>query len=356
VRRPHAVLLALLALVLLPCAAAQAAPKPPPVPPVVAPPLADPATAFDGDGMWIWQIEETEGGDLERIAARARSAGLSFVVVKAAHGTRWWPQFDRELVDTLHAAGVRVCAYQRALSRRPEPRRGRSPGPSASARTAWSSTPRPSTSAATPRRARTSARCAPRSATRSRRADELPVRRRAPQLPVRDLPRARRRAGQPPQMYWGLIGTTIGQTFARTWEANAAFGRPIRPIGQLFGGVRPAAVRAFRAQAAAHGAAGVSWWVWQHARPQDWREVRVASAGGGALAGDAHPRDRGEVAQAGHDRHRHGGDDEDLEHRARRGPKASSARIIVTCSAILALPSVPAGRRRPRGTPPGAGR
>ena len=80
---------------------------------------ADPAAAFDGDGMWVWQVRASEGGDPAAIAARARGAGLRYVVVKAAHGARWWPQFDRALVDALHAAGVRVCAYQRALARTP---------------------------------------------------------------------------------------------------------------------------------------------------------------------------------------------------------------------------------------------
>ena len=275
-RRPHAVLLALLALVLLPCAAAQAAPKPPPVPPVLAPPLADPATAFDGDGMWIWQIEETEGGDLERIAARARSAGLRFVVVKAAHGKQWWPQFDRELVDTLHAAGVRVCAYQRALSK----------APGAEARTLARAVGVGADclvidAEAEYERRHAQARQYVR-ALRNAVGDAFPVG--LTSFPFVDVHRGfpyeiflgpRGAQVNLPQMYWGLIGTTIGQTFARTWEANAAFGRPIRPIGQLFGGVRPAAVNAFRAQAAAHGAAGVSWWVWQHARAQDWRAVRV---------------------------------------------------------------------------------
>ena len=30
-----------------------------------------------------------------------------------------WPQFSSSLVEALHAAGLRVCAYQRALARRP---------------------------------------------------------------------------------------------------------------------------------------------------------------------------------------------------------------------------------------------
>ena len=41
--------------------------------------------AFRGNGMWIWQLSRTEGGDLDRIAARAKAAGRArFVVGDAA--------------------------------------------------------------------------------------------------------------------------------------------------------------------------------------------------------------------------------------------------------------------------------
>ena len=90
--------------------------------PAVAPapaPLPAATATFSGQGMWIWEVARSEGGDVEAIAARAASAGMTHVVVKAAHGTVWWPQFSSSLAEALHAAGLRVCAYQRALARRP---------------------------------------------------------------------------------------------------------------------------------------------------------------------------------------------------------------------------------------------
>ena len=31
---------------------------------------------FRGNGMWIWELSRSEGGDVFAIAARARSAGI----------------------------------------------------------------------------------------------------------------------------------------------------------------------------------------------------------------------------------------------------------------------------------------
>jgi Putative peptidoglycan binding domain len=73
-----------------------------------------------------------------------------------------------------------------------------------------------------------------------------------------------------PQMYWRLLGTGVGGVFARTWAQNAVYGRPIAPLGQAWAPARRTEVRQFRAQAAAHGAHGVGWWVWQHATAAHW--------------------------------------------------------------------------------------
>jgi hypothetical protein len=249
--------------------------------PAAAPAAAqepDPVAAFDGSGMWIWQLAETEGGDVERIVGRARAAGLSFVVVKAAHGTQAWPQFSRALVDALHAGGLRVCAYQRALARAP----GREARTLARASTLGADClviDAESEYEGRFAQARTYVR-----ALRAAVGDAFPVGLTSfpfadvhPRFPYRVFLGPGGAQVNLPQMYWGLIGTTVAETFRRTWATNAAFGRPIRPIGQLFGRTRPAAVDAFERMAAERGAAGVSWWAWQHARPQDWAAVRTAA-------------------------------------------------------------------------------
>lgn len=229
------------------------------------------ATPFDGQGMWIHELGRSEGGDVEAIAARASEAGMSHVVVKAAHGTVWWPQFSSSLVEALHAAGLRVCAYQRALAVRPA-----------------------SEARVLARAVRLGADClvidaeieyqgkyaAARSYVRALRAEigeEFPVG--LTSFPYVDLhwnfpysvflgPGGAQ--VNMPQMYWRLLGTGVTGVFARTWAQNAVYGRPIAPLGQAWGPARRAEVRQFRARAAAHGAPGIGWWVWQHATPSHW--------------------------------------------------------------------------------------
>jgi hypothetical protein len=87
---------------------------------VVAGPLRPPATTrpgllpavLRGDGMWIWELPRSNGGNLDAIATRARAAGMQTVFVKSADAARVWPQFQPALVDGLHRRGLRVCAWQ----------------------------------------------------------------------------------------------------------------------------------------------------------------------------------------------------------------------------------------------------
>jgi hypothetical protein len=211
--------------------------------PAIPVPVAegDPAAAFAGQGMWIWEVARSEGGDVAAIASRASSAGMTHVVVKAAHGAVWWPQFGRPLVDALHAAGLRVCAYQRALARTPR------------------------------REARVLARGVGAGADclvidaeieyqgkyRAARGYVRALRKViGPEFPVAltSFPYVDFHGNFPyseflgpggaqvnmPQMYWRLLGTSVDGVFARTWSQNAVYGRPLAPLGQSW---RPSSVR-----------------------------------------------------------------------------------------------------------------
>jgi hypothetical protein len=229
------------------------------------------ASPFDGQGMWIWQVSRSEGGDVARIAARASEAGMSHVVVKAAHGTQRWPQFSAPLVDALHAAGLKVCAYQRALAIRPAAEAR------VLARAVTVGADCLVIDAEIEYQGRYAAARAYVAALRAAVGPELPVG--LTSFPYVDL-----HGTFPysvflgpggaqvnlPQMYWRLLGTSVPGVFARTWAQNAVYGRPIVPLGQAFYGARRSEVRQFRAMAAARGAAGVGWWVWQHATPAHW--------------------------------------------------------------------------------------
>jgi hypothetical protein len=260
-------------LVLACCAPAwaqTAVPAPPPAPPVAPLPAAA-SSPFAGQGMWIWQIERSERGDVAAIAERAAAAGMSHVVVKAAHGTAWWWQFSSSLVRAMHDAGLRVCAYQRALAVRP----------AAEARVLARAVPLGADCVVIDAEIEYQGRyAAARSYVRALRAavgEGFPVA--LTSFPYVDLhwnfpysvflgPRGAQ--VNMPQMYWRLLGTGVDGVFARTWAQNAVYGRPIAPLGQAWAPSRWAEVRRFRALAAARGALGLGWWVWQHARASHW--------------------------------------------------------------------------------------
>ena len=65
-----------------------------------------------GDGMWIWQLPQSNRGDLDAIAARARGAGMKTVYIKGSDAGNVWTQFTPQLVAELHARGLYVCAWQ----------------------------------------------------------------------------------------------------------------------------------------------------------------------------------------------------------------------------------------------------
>ena len=231
----------------------------------------DPAAAFAGQGMWIWEVARSEGGDVAAIASRASSAGMSHVVVKAAHGTVRWPQFGQPLVDALHAAGLRVCAYQRALARTPR------------------------------REARVLAQAVGLGADclvidaeieyqgkyRAARAYVRALRKVVgPSFPVAltSFPYVDLHWNFPysvflgpggaqvnmPQMYWRLLGTSVDGMYARTWAQNAVYGRPLAPLGQSWGPSTRPEIRRFRSLAGSRGALGLGWWAWQHATRSHW--------------------------------------------------------------------------------------
>ncbi|MEK6252741.1 MAG: hypothetical protein AABM43_12590, partial [Actinomycetota bacterium] len=70
------------------------------------------ASGFDAQGMWIWYISRSNGGNVPQIIARAHRARIGTVYVKAGDGSTGWSQFTSSLVSALHAGGLKVCAWQ----------------------------------------------------------------------------------------------------------------------------------------------------------------------------------------------------------------------------------------------------
>jgi len=73
-----------------------------------------------GKGMYIWQVDQCEGGDSERIVNRALDVGLDFVLIKIADGTNAYNGDITALVNRLREVGVAVWGWQYTYGDRPE--------------------------------------------------------------------------------------------------------------------------------------------------------------------------------------------------------------------------------------------
>ena len=67
---------------------------------------------YRGNGMWIWYVSRSSGGDPRRIARKAHRHRIRTVYIKSSDGGDAWSQFNRGLISNLKHRGLRVCAWQ----------------------------------------------------------------------------------------------------------------------------------------------------------------------------------------------------------------------------------------------------
>jgi hypothetical protein len=246
-------------------------------------PAGDAPAAFQGSGMWIWYLSQSEGGDVAAIAARAKEAGMSTVFVKSADGTHPWSQFTPELVSELHAQGLHVCGWQYLYGTYPvtEARAGAA----AAAAGADCLVLDPETE------------YQGRYASAQRYMNEL----RAETgegfaVGVASFPYVDYHPDEPysvfmgpggaqvnvPQTYWKTIGGGVTTVSTHTFVHNRIYGRPIAPLGQSYDKPPAGEIARFRSLWAAWGAPGISYWSWQSTADGTWPHL------GGPLA-DSEP-------------------------------------------------------------------
>ena len=91
---------------------------------------------LSGRAMWIWELPQSDRGNLTALIADAHRFGLSTLIVKSSDGTDMWSQFTPQLVSALHANGIRVCAWQYVYGNAPISEAYQGPPPSTTALTA----------------------------------------------------------------------------------------------------------------------------------------------------------------------------------------------------------------------------
>jgi peptidoglycan hydrolase-like protein with peptidoglycan-binding domain len=224
-----------------------------------------------GRGMWIWEVSASSGGNLSSIIATARTYGLNTLMIKAGDGTGAWSQFNSGLVAALHAAGLKVCAWQYVYG------------------------DHPITEAYVGAAAvHEGADCLMIDAESEYEGKYLQAQAYVKRLraligsrfPVAlaGFPYIDYHPGFPysvflgpgaaqyntPQMYWVDIGTSVDDVYTHTYAFNSVYQRPIEPLGEVAGNPGPGQVFRFRQFSRLFGATGVSWWDWQSSSSRDW--------------------------------------------------------------------------------------
>jgi glycerophosphoryl diester phosphodiesterase len=72
--------------------------------------------------MWIWQLSKSEAATPPRSPPRPRGRHLDRLRQELRRRHEPWAQFSPELVQALHANGLRACAWQFVYGN--DPRRG----------------------------------------------------------------------------------------------------------------------------------------------------------------------------------------------------------------------------------------
>jgi hypothetical protein len=228
-------------------------------------PLAD-ASAFEGDAMWIWYVSHADGGDLARIARRARARRIDTVYIKAADGGATWSQFTPHLIKALQRRGLRVCAWQFVYGA----------SPTAEAAAGAEAVDRGADCLVIDAESAYEGRYAQASTymTALRKAigpdyplglSSFPYVHYHPAFPYSVFLGPGAAEFNLPQAYWQAIGTSVDTALATTYTYNRVYERPISPVGQLYENPPKAEIKRFRRISATDGFAGVSWWSWQHA-------------------------------------------------------------------------------------------
>jgi peptidoglycan hydrolase-like protein with peptidoglycan-binding domain len=247
-------------------------PDPPAPTPAAAGAAAVSGTAFEGQGMWIWYLSQSDGGNLASVVAQAHAAGVSTLYIKSSDGsTNFWSQFTPTLVQTLHENGLRVCAWQYVYGTNPVGEaalgaeavadgadclvidaEGEYEGHYGAAQT-YINELRAKIGAAYPLA-----------------LASFPYVSYHPSFPYSVFLGPNGAQYNLPQMYWHDIGASVDTVYANTYIANRIYGRPIYPLGQTYGGVSSAEVLRFREEAVDYGATGSSFWDWQETSATLW--------------------------------------------------------------------------------------
>jgi hypothetical protein len=242
--------------------------------------VAATGTGFEGQGMWIWYMSQSSGGSIASITAQAHAAGVHTVFVKSSDGSsNYWSQFSTQLVQELHANGLKACAWQYVYGTNP---RGEAAlGAEAVANGADCLV----IDAEAEYEGHYAAAQTYLKELRAKIGASYPLGLASfpyvsyhPTFPYSVFLGAEGAQYNAPQMYWKAIGASVDTVYANTYIANRLYGRPIFPLGQTYGGVSSSELLRFREEAVDYGATGISFWDWQETGSGGWSTLAAPLA------------------------------------------------------------------------------
>ncbi|MFL5909906.1 MAG: peptidoglycan-binding protein [Gaiellaceae bacterium] len=232
------------------------------------------AEAFTGNGMWIWYVDKSSGGDPQAIIAQAKAHDISTVFVKSGDGTTYWPQFNAQLVSALKAGGLHVCAWQYVYGSNPS-------GEAAVAAQALAAGPDCFViDAEKEYEGRYAQAQIYVQKLRAAFGPAFPVGLAGfpyvdyhPAFPYSVLLGPQGAQFNVPQAYWKEIGGGVDAVVTHTYRFNRPYGRTMAPLGQVYDSPSSSDIVRFRQLAQAEGSPGVSWWSWQSGSAGAWNAV-----------------------------------------------------------------------------------
>jgi len=224
--------------------------------------------------MWVWYVSQSNGGSISSIVSTSRRYGISTLMIKAGDGTTVWSQFSSGLVSSLHADGLRVCAWQYVYGNHPV----------FEAEVGAAAVHNGADCLLIDAEAEYEGKYAQAQAyikkLRQLIGPNYPVGLAGfpyvdyhPAFPYSVFLGPGGAQNNTPQMYWSDIGVSPDTVYAHTYDYNTPYGRPIEPLGEVSGNPAPGQIIRFRQLSRSYGAPGLSWWDWQETSGRDWRAL-----------------------------------------------------------------------------------
>jgi hypothetical protein len=223
--------------------------------------------------MWIWYVDQSQGGRISSIISRAKRSRIGTLYIKSGDGTDVWSQFTPGLIDRFQRAGLKVCGWQYVYGT----------SPAAEARVSAAAKRRGADCfvidaeaeyegkyAAADRYIRTLRRLV---GPRFRLSlSTFPYAHFHPAFPYSVFLGPGAATDNLPQVYWAAIGDSPGESIGITYTYNRMYKRPIFPVGQTYMDPPARELTRFRALSQSYGTAP-SWWSWQESNRSEWRTL-----------------------------------------------------------------------------------